>query len=60
MKIKEIACFEPLILQQCFQKLSALDISECVCKWEKVNIFPDIIVLVSFAFQMSGKLEEHT
>ena len=34
----EIAHFEQfLLLSQCFQKLSAVDASECVYKWERVK-----------------------
>ena len=34
----EIACFERFLpLQECFQKSSAAEVSECVCMWERVN-----------------------
>ena len=32
-----------LLLSQCFQNSSALDASECVCRWEKVKINSSLI-----------------
>ena len=57
----EISHHEPFLLfPQCFQKASAANVSECVCKWERVEIYcVDSVGTLSMDEQLLNEVEKH-